>query len=188
MNSKSKVIIAVSAFAMVVLAIVITIVTVLAATQAKANGGINITYKAGAHVNTSINCAMGTVNPESGDWLSYDSVGSVGFNGTEIGSDSTKNLTVSNIEMTDSNPCVYLYFTFAHNDAANQEKTLRGDLVISNANIGENFKVYAQTFCGPMQSWEEVTDLNSFTSGHYEEYGVADNCVTMFKIEATEFA
>ena len=122
MSSKKKMIVAISAFAMVILAAVVAVVAVLAAQQVTVQSSISVSYtsqEVAGTVTAKYQVAGGTLT-DLGD-------GSATFYGTETGT-PTKNLTESGAVaisgLTSTNDYVEFVFTFTNTGSADYTASL----------------------------------------------------------------
>ena len=109
MGSKKKMLIAIGAFAMIILAVVIAVIAVLAAQQVSIKSQVNITYVADAQVKGSVSATYKTENGTEGD------LGSAPFNGAED-NDAVKDLQgIADLKFeAGSNDYIDFTFTFVN--------------------------------------------------------------------------
>ena len=133
MNAKRKMIIAISAFAMVVLATVVAVIAVLAAQNVTIQSSINVTYtssEVAAKVTAKYQVANGTA--------SNIGTGGYEFEGTESGANATQNLTTSALTintLTSTNNYVDFIFTFTNEGSAEYTATLTLPATATNFEI-----------------------------------------------------
>ena len=122
MNSKRKVIVAMSAFAMLLLATVVAVVAVLAAQNVTVTSQIRVSYT------SNQKAAVVTAKYQiSGGTAANLGSGSITFDGTEASANATKSLTTSEVSITgldSSNKYVDFIFTFTNPGSADYTATL----------------------------------------------------------------
>ena len=131
MDSKRKMIISITIFAVAILAVVITIVSVLAAQNVTVNSSINVHYTSSqkaAKVTAKYQVAGGSLTD----------LGSIEFEGDETGTDATKDLTggVKTISgLSDTNNWVEFVFTFTNEGSSEYTATLTLPSTVENFTI-----------------------------------------------------
>lgn len=171
MSSKKKMIIAISAFAMVVLAAVVAVVAVLAAQQVTVKNSIKISYTVtdvvadievyAVKVENGESITWGTAKKASFDINGYNSTNSSGATGTA--GEEEANVTFNEFKLS-KNECVVLKFVFTNQSAKAFTASLK-DIDTSNKNINI---YYTST----------ETGLSSITSGDKSDVSVGANAGT----------
>ncbi len=109
MDSKKKMLIAIGAFAMVILAVVVAVIAVMAAQQVSIKSQVNISYTADAHVIGSVSASYKTENGTE------KNLGSLPFNGGESNGTTQGLDNIGNLEfVAESNDYVDFTFTFVN--------------------------------------------------------------------------
>lgn len=132
MDSKKKMIIAISAFAMVILAAIVAVVAVLAAQQVTIKSSINVTYTSSevAAKVTAHYQVKGGEETAIGNTIEFD--------GTETGADATKDMNTSELKinsLTSENNYVDFIFTFTNEGQSEYTATLTLPATLENFDV-----------------------------------------------------
>jgi len=139
MNSKKKLIISLSSFAVVLLAAVIAVVAVLAATNASVKSGITITYKADEKVKASMSAHYFYSDTEldSANWLDPAiSLGEVVFDQT---SSLEQTISFTGFELNSTREYVLIGFMLRNTNS--EEENCYASLKITDIEGGEEFNI-----------------------------------------------
>lgn len=127
MDSKKKMIIAISSFAMIILAAVVVVVAVLAAQNVTINSSINVTYTS-SEIAGTVTAKYQVKNGTLTD------IGSITYTGSETGS-PTNNLNASEISinsLTSDNNYVDFIFTFTNTASSEYTATVTLPTTLTN--------------------------------------------------------
>jgi len=111
MSSKRKVIISISVCAIVILAAIIAVISVLAATNTTVKSGINITFTPDKQVKATISAAYAYVDKDGNEGSFTNAGSTIIFDGTEE-DNVEENLTGLDINLDSANPVVIFRFSF----------------------------------------------------------------------------
>lgn len=150
MNAKKKMIIAISAFAMVILAAVVAVVAVLAAQNVTVKSSLNVSYTVNDVVadvdvyaavitnNTTIN--WGTAKTAVFGVDGYVNADSTGFSGqtSADGETSEANTSFDEMEIT-KKQCVVLKFVFTNKSASRKFTATLGAISTTGANVNISY-------------------------------------------------
>jgi len=172
MNSKRKMIVAISAFAMLLLATVVAVVAVLAAQQVSVTSKINISYTADANVIGSIS---GTCKQNGVDTTAV-SMGSTTFDG---GTTATGTLTEMNRTLTSTNKEVEFVFSFTNTSTvANYTATLSFVGTVTNVTMQSKTT-------GSYSTVTNTTNLASITVNKHNGTSAGTGTIS-FKVTLTD--
>lgn len=157
MNSKKKIIIAVSALAMIVLASVVAVVAVLAAQRVTLNNSITVEYKVKDVVcDTSVRYAV--VTDGTYDWKTPKTA-DFAYNAEDQDKDE-QSLAFGNVSI-DKTQCVVLEFTFNNNGSRAFNASLT-----ENSSEKNNIKIYySATLEGILTSTTETSTAVNVAAG-----------------------
>ena len=164
MDSKKKMIISISAVAMVILAAVVAVVAVLAAQQVTIKSSVNISYEAGANV---IGTVGGTVTTQNN--ANFKTFTTQTFTGNDENETNTEHRTddIGNITFVkDTNTWAEFNFTFTNaSTVANYTATLSLKNADGTANgTLSNMKIYTKTTGSyALTSSVDLSNLGSIT-------------------------
>ena len=133
MDSKKKMIIAISAFAMVILAAVVGVVAVLAAQQVTVKSSISVSYTASEVAGT----VTAKYQVKGGTATNIGTTGTITFDGTETGEpeESLTETTLSISGLSSTNNYVDFIFTFTNTGSSKYTATLTPPTTCTNFNI-----------------------------------------------------
>ena len=131
MNSKKKLIIAFSAFALIVISGIISVVAVLAAQNVTIKSNISVTYT--SHEVAGVVTAHYQVKNGTKTKLGGDTNGAVSFDGSETGDDATEDMTnVTITGLSSANNYIDFIFTFTNAGSAAYTATLTAPTTVTN--------------------------------------------------------
>ena len=152
MGSKKKMLIAIGAFAMIILAVVIAVIAVLAAQQVSIKSQVNITYVADAQVKGSVSATYKTENGTEGD------LGSAPFNGAED-NDAVKDLQgIADLKF-EAGSNDYIDFTFTFVNSSTKSK-YTATLAFTNGLDG-NGEIVNMKLGGRLSTNQDFTDIST---------------------------
>ena len=152
MGSKKKMLIAIGAFAMIILAVVVAVIAVLAAQQVSIKSQVNISYTADASVKGSVSAIYKTENGTEGD------LGSAPFNGGEANNESKNLQGIPDLKFeAGSNDYIDFTFTFV-NDSTNSKYT--ATLAFTDGSTG-NGQIVNMNLQGRLSTVDHFSDVST---------------------------